>query len=750
MLISKKINEFVVLDTESVFTALAKMNQNHKRIVFVVSDDGHLVGSFSDGDFRRWLTSMENHELALEMPVSKAMNINPVRVLPETNATEIEKLLKNGVEIVPVVDKAGRVISIALPEEQGIVIGKHTITEDSPAYLIAEIGNNHNGDIKLAKHLVDLAVEANADSVKFQMRDMASLYKAGNDQDDSADLGAQYTMDLLSRFQLTNDELIEVFDYCKTKGLTPLCTPWDLKSLEVLEAYGMEAYKVASADFTNHELLEALAATGKPLICSTGMCTEAEIKASVAFLQKRGVQFVILHCNSTYPTPFKDVNLAYMPRMREVTGALVGYSGHERGISVPVAAVTLGARVVEKHFTIDKSMEGNDHKVSLLPEEFAEMVKQIRQVEEALGNSEERQLTQGEMLNRETLAKSLVASKTISEGTAITRDMLSVKSPGQGLQPIYIDELIGKKAKRDLVVGDFFYESDLKDEVIKAKDYSFNRPFGIPVRYHDYAVLTEKSNFDFVEFHLSYQDMNLNLADFFSGTQSIGFAVHSPELFAGDHIMDLASCDADYRAHSVKELNRVCDITRELKAYFPKTENPVIVINAGGFKTTGFIKASERAALYEQIAAELDKVNQEGVEVIIQTMPPFPWHFGGQSYHNLFVDPDEIQSFCERFNYRICYDVSHSMMACSYYGWDLHDFTLKVGKYTAHMHVVDALGVDGEGVEVGQGDVNFDQLSTDLNQVAEGVQFIPEVWQGHKNNGEGFWKALQFLEDKKI
>ena len=750
MLISKKINDFLVCESESVFTALSKINLNKKRVVFVVSDDGHLLGSFSDGDFRRWITSFDNHEVALDMPVSKAMYVNPISASPTSSQTDIEKMLKRDVTIVPLVDHVGRVVSIALHAEQGITIGTHSITENSPAYLIAEIGNNHNGDIKLAKHLVDLAVDAGADSVKFQMRDMTSLYKAGSSKDDSADLGAQYTMDLLSRFQLSNEELIDVFDYCKTKGLTPLCTPWDLKSLEVLESYGMEAYKVASADFTNHELLEALAATGKPLICSTGMCTEAEIKASVAFLQKRGVQFVILHCNSTYPTPFKDVNLAYMPRMKPVTGALGGYSGPERGISVPVAAVTLGARIVEKHFTIDKSMEGNDHKVSLLPEEVAEMVRQIRQVEEALGNSEERQLTQGEMLNRETLAKSLVASKPIAEGVKVTRDMLSVKSPGQGLQPIYIDDLIGKYAKRNFSEGDFFYESDLKDEVIKAKNYNFSRPFGIPVRYHDYNTLTAKSNFDFVEFHLSYQDMDLKLADFFSGPQDIGFAVHSPELFSGDHIMDLASDDPSYRLHSVRELSRVCDITRELKHYFPKTHKPVIVINAGGFKTTGFIEPSKRIALYEQIAIELDKVNQDGVEIIIQTMPPFPWHFGGQSYHNLFVDPKEIEWFCEKYQYRICYDVSHSMMACSYYGWDLHNFTLTVGRHIAHMHVVDALGVDGEGVEVGKGDVDFDLLSIDLSQVAEGVQFIPEVWQGHKNSGEGFWKALEYLEEKKI
>src|SRR5690606_36620574 len=216
-----------------------------------------------------------------------------------------------------------------------------------------------------------------------------------------------------------NAELIEVFDYCKQLGLVPLCTPWDLKSLEVLEEYGMEAYKVASADFTNHQLLGAIAETGKPLICSTGMSTEAEIRQSVAFLKTKGTNFVILHCNSTYPAPFKDLNLAYLKRIKEITGRLVGYSGHQHGISVPVATVALGARVIEKHFTIDKSMEGNDHKVSLLPNEYREMVRMIREVEEAMGDSGERCISQGELINRESLAKSLVASRNVDMGEVI-------------------------------------------------------------------------------------------------------------------------------------------------------------------------------------------------------------------------------------------------------------------------------------------------------------------------------------------
>jgi len=391
-------------------------------------------------------------------------------------------------------------------------------------------------------------------------------------------------------------------------------------------------------------------------------------------------------------------------------------------------------------------MEGNDHKVSLLPDEFRNMVRMIREVEEAMGNSGERSITQGELINRETLAKSLVANRHVGRGEVIELDMVEVKSPGQGLQPMYLEQLIGKRAKRDLQAGDYFYESDLKDETVEARDYAFDRPFGIPVRYHDYGKLVPKSNFDFVEFHLSYQDMDLDPADFFDGPQPIGFAIHSPELFAGDHIMDLASEDDAYRAHSINELQRVCNITRNLKRFFPKTDKPVIVINAGGFSAASFLPKENRPAMYQRIAESLAQIDQSGVEIIIQTMPPFPWHFGGQSHHNLFVDPHEIKSFCDRYGYRICYDISHSMMACNYYNWKLTDFTRLVGGNTAHMHVVDALGVDGEGVQIGKGDVDFTELARDLRQHAPGAQFIPEVWQGHKNQGEGFWFALDFLE----
>jgi len=255
---------------------------------------------------------------------------------------------------------------------------------------------------------------------------------------------------------------------------------------------------------------------------------------------------------------------------------------------------------------------------------------------------------------------------------------------------------------------------------------------------------------DFVEFHLSYHDLNVKLSEFFTTPSSIGYAVHSPELFAADHILDLASDNAEYRSHSIEELKRTVAVAAELQNFFPVTQKPVLVLNAGGWTPQGFLPVEKHDKLYDRVATALEEIDLTPVQLAIQTMPPFPWHFGGQSHHNLFVDPNEIALFCAKTGHRICLDVSHSMMACNYYHWNFAEFLETVLPYTVHLHVVDAKGVDGEGVQMGHGDVDFSLLRDQLNKYAPGVQFIPEIWQGHKNNGEGFWAALAFLEKSKF
>ena len=745
MLIDRNLSKYIVFSEDSILNALKKISDNKSRIIFSVTESGVLEGVLTDGDLRRWL--VEQNTIDLNQAVSHISNKRFKYASFEEDPEKINSYFSEQIEFIPLLDDNDRLVAIAGKRPNEIKIGDFIINNESPTFIIAEIGNNHNGSLDLAKKLIDQAIAAGANCAKFQLRSLKSLYhNAGNADDASEDLGSQYTLDLLSRFQLSDEEMLQAFDYCKQKGILPLCTPWDLDSLNILENYGMVGYKVASADLTNHELLKALAKTGKPLICSTGMSTEAEISESVKLLQKLGAMYVLLHCNSTYPAPFKDVNLNYINRLKELGDCPVGYSGHERGINIAIAAVSKGAKVIEKHFTLDKSMEGNDHKVSLLPEEFKSMVEGVRQVEEALGTASERQLSQGELMNRETLAKSLIINCDLQPGEVITEAMIEVKSPGKGLQPNRRKELIGKKAKRPLKIGDFFFASDLEEAQITAKNYKFNRPWGLPVRYHDFTKLLIKSNPDLLEFHLSYKDLEQDIKQYFDNTYDLDFVVHSPELFAGDHVLDLCSLDEDYRNHSIQELQRVIDITRQLKPYFKKASRPLIVTNIGGFTLDEPLPINQRQKYYELLLDSLYKLDQEGVEIIPQTMPPFPWHFGGQRYHNLFVAPQDIAEFCSQHNYRICLDISHSKLACNHHNFSFKEFVEKVGFYTAHLHIADAEGLDGEGLQIENGDIDFPALAEDLKKTAPNASFIPEIWQGHKNEGEGFWLALERLE----
>ena len=391
-------------------------------------------------------------------------------------------------------------------------------------------------------------------------------------------------------------------------------------------------------------------------------------------------------------------------------------------------------------------MEGNDHKVSLLPDEFQAMVRAIRDVEEAMGSAGERRVSPGEAMNREALAKSLVVAKDIAAGELITADMVTIKSPGRGLQPNRMEQLVGRKAHRAMKVGDFFFESDLTAGRLEARPYRFSRPWGIPVRFHDYRELAAKSNMDFLEFHLSYKDMEEDLSAHFSEKLDFDFTVHSPDLFRGDHILNLAAKDPDYRKRSIAELQRVVDLTLSLSRYFRPSKKPLVIVSLGGFSKDRHVDASEKAEMYDRVGESLAQVRADGVEIIAQTLPPFPWYIGGQLFCNLFVDPVDTAKFCADFKTRLCLDVSHSRLATNYLKLSFKNFIDIVGPYIAHLHIVDAKGVDGEGVQIGEGEIDFAALSEQLAVHAPRAGFIPEIWQGHKNYGEGFWVACERLE----
>lgn len=300
---------------------------------------------------------------------------------------------------------------------------------------------------------------------------------------------------------------------------------------------------------------------------------------------------------------------------------------------------------------------------------------------------------------------------------------------------------------RDMNEEDYFFSTDIDGGITEPRHYKFDRPWGVPVRFHDFNEYNRKIKPNLFEFHFSYLDMTLNPGDFIKFGQSMDFVVHAPELFDNSHLLDLAAPDDKYRAQSILELQRVIDVTRDMKKFFTKTIRPIIVTNIGGFSMDAAISKNKVEEYYIRFADSLGQLDLEGVELCPQTMAPFPWHFGGQRYQNLFINSDEIIRWCEKLKLRMCFDVSHSALASNYFSFDFYDFAEKIAPYTAHLHIGDARGLNGEGLQIGDGEINFRSLNKIFHKGCPKASFIPEIWQGHKNGGQGFWVALERLEE---
>lgn len=341
----------------------------------------------------------------------------------------------------------------------------------SKVIIIAEAGVNHNGDIQVAKKLIDVAVDAGVDYVKFQTFKADSLVSKSakkaeyqsvniNDGDDS-----QYAM--LKNLELSHENHVELMAYCVQRNIQFFSTAFDVEGVNYLNDLGLSFFKIPSGEITNYPYLKAVALCGKPVVMSTGMCSEMEIKQALDVLVKFGLKkeaISILHCNTEYPTPLKDVNLKAMLAIQKTFGVQIGYSDHTLGIEVPIAAVALGATIIEKHFTLDRTLPGPDHVASLEPAELKEMVTAIRNIELAMSGDGEKKPSESESKNITIARKSIHINKNLLKGHTITDDDIISLRPGDGISPMEWENIIGKRLNADknefdkLLFSDFICE----------------------------------------------------------------------------------------------------------------------------------------------------------------------------------------------------------------------------------------------------------------------------------------------------
>ena len=334
-----------------------------------------------------------------------------------------------------------------------VKIGDRLVGEGEPCFIIAEAGVNHNGDVNLAKKLIDVAKEAQVDAVKFQTfkADEVMIVSAEKAEYQKETTGLdELQHEMIRKLELIEGHFKELSTYAKGKNILFLSSPFDKGSVDLLDELGVLAFKIGSGEITNFPLLKYIAQKGKPIILSTGMSTLDEIEQAIEAIRKQGVEdIILLHCVSCYPTEVKDMNLKAIETLRQAFKIPVGLSDHSLGITVLITAVATGAHVIEKHFTLDKDLPGPDHRASLEPDELEQMVTAIRDVEEAKGDGVKK-LTKGEEENKKAARRSIVARVEIPVGMIITKEMLDIKRPGTGIEPKHLDKVIGRKVKIDI------------------------------------------------------------------------------------------------------------------------------------------------------------------------------------------------------------------------------------------------------------------------------------------------------------
>ena len=343
-------------------------------------------------------------------------------------------------------------------------LGNLQVGEGQPVFIIAEIGINHQGDVNIARELVTKAKECGANAIKLQKRSISRiLTKEGLEMvyDNQNSFGQTYG-EHKKALELSDSDYHVLNTYCRELDIIFSASGWDEESIDFLDELGVPFFKISSADMTNFPLLTYTAQKNKPMIMSTGMANLEMVKSAYSLVQPINNQIAILQCTSTYPSYFSEIHLNVLRTyMKEFPNVVIGYSGHEQGIAIPPAAVALGAKIIERHFTLDRTMKGSDHAASLEPQGFSKMVRNIRAIEEAMGSSQ-KEIQKSESTVFKKLSKSIVSAVEITSGTPITIDMLTTKGPGTGISPMRINELVGKTSNRDIPADQVIANEDIQ------------------------------------------------------------------------------------------------------------------------------------------------------------------------------------------------------------------------------------------------------------------------------------------------
>ncbi len=602
--------------------------------------------------------------------------------------------------------------------------------------LIAELGINHKGELSIAKDLINEAKESNCWGIKFQYRKIETFYATAQE------IGDEILLDEIIKTKLSIDELIELSDFARGLGLKVGISFFRIEDFNDLSEYldYFDFFKVPSAEAINIPLINALTLTKKTVMVSLGGHYLEQIIDAFKYINKD--QLVVFHCVANYPAKIGSQNLLFLNKLKEIGFKNTGYSSHDEDYEVCFLAASMGINYIERHLTKDISGDGLDDSSSSEASVFQRLGKVLNNIDLIMGD-ELRVPNQGEKLNMQNLGTSLYAKNNITKGSYLSLDDLIIQAPRKGISVgEFLLDYKDKKVTKDIGSEDPIQSLDFEDAeeplTLDILSFASKNKIALPIRLYDYEFYFNNLNTNFFEFHLSYGEvLSDNLFELLKSNdlQGKNFSIHLPDYIHGNRIIDPTSDDIVIRKESVDLITRVINFSNKLEDI---SGNIVPIV--GSFSES---RSSSKRENLDRIFNFLDTSQGGSGKILPQWLPVYAWYFGGSAKLDIFNSLGDI-NYIEEYNRKICLDICHLVLSANYYNCDPMDWYDRLKKYSSHIHIADAVGVDGEGLQLGQGQLKKYKKFLEIDAMK-----VLEVWQGHHNHGNGFIKAIRYLYNEK-
>jgi N-acetylneuraminate synthase len=599
-------------------------------------------------------------------------------------------------------------------------------------YLVAELGINHNGDFETAKTLISKAATSGVNAIKFQYRNLSRTYEST-----PYEIGDESLKLEIEKNSLSVNEIILLYEYAKIFNVDVGISFFDKFDVTDFKSFisKFDFFKIPSVELTNLDLIKTFYQYHKPILISTGAHSEKEIE--FIFKQIDYDKWVPMHCISNYPVIDVNSKLGYIKYMQDKWERHVGYSSHDENWENCILAYTLGARIIERHITLDKKQLGLDHSTSSTPEEFKKLSSIIRNFNQIISGNDKRKINQGELINLQNLSKSFFAKRSINAGESFELIDFNYRHPRVGLSMSNAQLYVGKSLVQPCKSGAVLTEAHFHDSLVlpsKIFDLCNKLKISLPIRLHDYKEIQEKFKINNFELHLSYKEVD-KLELFKKIADNHVFTIHLPDYQDSNRLLNPFTDEYHNKIESKHMINVVKDFAIKLS----KIQNEKVIVVASFSPNQETLSAFYADCYNLQLEFET-----AGITLAYQWLPPFAWYFGGSVKLNAFNKLSDLD-FIKLHNLNICLDTSHLLMSSNYYGYDPGSVLEILEKQIVHFHLADAVGTDGEGIQLGQGETTNNRFLYEV--INRPQRKVIEVWQGHLNLYQGFTDALLTIKD---